>query len=176
MRLTVYVLAARLEQVAEAATLRLEQMSRGRYSLVHSDAHRGRRARGGLDLRVFDAHTGRERAPKSLSGGETFYASLALALGLADVISSESGGIRLDTLFIDEGFGTLDDEGTLDDVLDVLDGLRAGGRAVGVVSHVRELRDRITAQLRVEPGVTGSHIIQGDRGASHAAPPALTEA
>lgn len=163
MRLTVFVLAARLEQVVAAATLRLERMSRGRYSIVHSDEHRGRKARGGLDIRIVDAHTGRERAPHTLSGGETFYASLALALGLADVITAESGGLRLDTLFIDEGFGTLDDEGTLDDVLDVLDELRAGGRAVGLVSHVRELRDRIGAQLRVEPGAAGSTIVQGER-------------
>jgi len=162
MRLTVFVLAARLEAVAAAASQRLEQMSRGRYAIVHSDEHRGRKARGGLDLRIFDAHTGCERAPNSLSGGETFYASLALALGLADVITAESGGTQLETLFIDEGFGTLDDEGTLDDVLDVLDGLRAGGRAVGVVSHVRELRDRIPTQLRIERGVNGSHIVQAE--------------
>lgn len=175
MRLTVFVLAARLEQVAAAATLRLEKMSRGRYSLVHSDAHRGRKARGGLDLRVFDAYTGCERAPNSLSGGETFYASLALALGLADVISAEAGGARLDTLFIDEGFGTLDDEGTLDNVLDVLDELRAGGRAVGVVSHVRELRDRISAQLRVQPGTGGSQIIQGTHEITAASTPSLSD-
>lgn len=180
MRLTVFVLAARLEAVAAAATQRLEQMSRGRYAIVHSDEHRGRKARGGLDLRIFDSHTGCERAPCSLSGGETFYASLALALGLADVITAESGGTQLETLFIDEGFGTLDDEGTLDDVLDVLDGLRAGGRAVGVVSHVRELRDRITTQLRVERGINGSHIVQAETyelpaGAAPAPIPTLKE-
>lgn len=175
MRLTTYVLAARLEQVAEAATDRLRQMSRGRYELVHSDEHRGRKARGGLDLRVFDTHTGYARAPKSLSGGETFYASLALALGLADVISAETGGIRLDTLFIDEGFGTLDDEGTLEDVLVVLDELRSGGRAVGVVSHVRELRDRISAQLRIEPGITGSRVIQGEQAEPRGGVPSLRE-
>jgi hypothetical protein len=129
MRLSAYVLAARLEEVAAAASVRLAQMSGGRYALEHADdgAHGGRR--GGLDLVVVDAWTGRARVPASLSGGETFQASLALALGLADVVTAEAGGARLETLFIDEGFGSLDDEGSLDEVLDVLDRLRDGGRA-----------------------------------------------
>uniref|UniRef100_UPI00196AC0A4 AAA family ATPase n=1 Tax=Conexibacter sp. SYSU D00693 TaxID=2812560 RepID=UPI00196AC0A4 len=140
MRLSAYVLAARLEEVAAAATTRLQQMSGGRFSLEHADdAAKGNR-RGGLDLRVVDAWTGRTRPPSSLSGGETFIASLALALGLADVVSADAGGARLETLFVDEGFGSLDDEGTLDEVLDVLDALRDGGRVVGIVSHVVELR------------------------------------
>ncbi len=126
-------------------------------------------------LRVAAGPLAYARAPKSLSGGETFYASLALALGLADVISAETGGIRLDTLFIDEGFGTLDDEGTLEDVLVVLDELRSGGRAVGVVSHVRELRDRISAQLRIEPGITGSRVIQGEQAGPRGGVPSLRE-
>ncbi len=97
--------------------------------------------------------------PSSLSGGETFQASLALALGLADVVTAEAGGARLETLFIDEGFGSLDDEGSLDEVLDVLDRLRDGGRAVGIVSHVAELRQRIPTQVRVEKGRTGSRVL-----------------
>jgi exonuclease SbcC len=160
MRLSAYVLAARLEEVAAAATVRLRRMSGGRYALEHADdTARGNR-RGGLDLRVVDAWTGRDRAPSSLSGGETFVASLALALGLADVVTAEAGGARLETLFVDEGFGSLDDEGTLDEVLEVLDGLRDGGRVIGIVSHVAELRQRIPVQLRVEKGRAGSHVVQ----------------
>ena len=156
MRLSAYVLAARLEQVAEAATHRLAGMSGGRYQLVHSDAAGGR-GRSGLGLRVRDAWTGRDRDTTTLSGGESFFASLALALGLADVVSAEAGGILLETLFVDEGFGSLD-ETTLDEVMDVLDGLREGGRTVGLVSHVPELRQRISTQVLVEKGRFGSRI------------------
>ncbi|KUO17131.1 AAA family ATPase [Streptomyces dysideae] len=158
MRLESYVLAARLEQVAAAATVRLQRMSSGRYTLVHSDDRTGR-GRSGLGLHVVDAWTGRERDTATLSGGETFFASLALALGLADVVTDEAGGIRLDTLFIDEGFGSLDDQ-TLDEVLDVLDSLRERDRSVGIVSHVADLRRRIHAQLEVVKGRSGSVLRQ----------------
>ncbi|MFF4794008.1 AAA family ATPase [Streptomyces sp. NPDC001276] len=154
MRLESYVLAARLEQVAAAATVRLQRMSSGRYTLVHSDDRAGR-GRSGLGLHVVDAWTGRERDTATLSGGETFFASLALALGLADVVTDEAGGVRLDTLFIDEGFGSLDDQ-TLDEVLDVLDSLRERDRSVGIVSHVADLRRRVHAQLEVVKGRSGS--------------------
>ncbi|MHC3452659.1 MULTISPECIES: AAA family ATPase [Streptomyces] len=156
MRLESYVLAARLEQVAAAATARLHRMSSGRYTLVHSDDRTGR-GRSGLGLHVVDAWTGRERDTATLSGGETFFASLALALGLADVVTDEAGGVRLDTLFIDEGFGSLDDQ-TLDEVLDVLDSLRERDRSVGIVSHVPDLRRRIHAQLAVVKGRSGSTV------------------
>ncbi|MFH8803250.1 AAA family ATPase [Streptomyces sp. NPDC017936] len=156
MRLESYVLAARLEQVAAAATVRLRRMSSGRYTLVHSDDRTGR-GRSGLGLHVVDAWTGRERDTSTLSGGETFFASLALALGLADVVTDEAGGVRLDTLFIDEGFGSLDDQ-TLDEVLDVLDSLRERDRSVGIVSHVADLRRRIHAQLEVVKGRGGSAV------------------
>ncbi|MFJ9682147.1 AAA family ATPase [Streptomyces sp. NPDC101194] len=156
MRLESYVLAARLEQVAAAATARLQKMSSGRYTLVHSDARTGGR-RSGLGLHVVDAWTGRERDTATLSGGETFFASLALALGLADVVTDEAGGVRLDTLFIDEGFGSLDDQ-TLDEVLDVLDSLRERDRSVGIVSHVADLRRRIPAQLEVVKERHGSAV------------------
>jgi exonuclease SbcC len=162
MRLSAYVLAARLEAVAAAATVRLQRMSGGRYALEHADDTAKGNRRGGLDLRVIDAWTGRDRPPSSLSGGETFLASLSLALGLADVVTAEAGGTRLETLFVDEGFGSLDDEGTLDEVLEVLDSLRDGGRAIGIVSHVAELRQRVPVQLRVEKGRTGSHLIHPD--------------
>ncbi|MGI5452905.1 AAA family ATPase [Streptomyces sp. CA-249302] len=158
MRLESYVLAARLEQVAGAATVRLRRMSSGRYTLVHSDDRAGR-GRSGLGLHVVDAWTGRERDTATLSGGETFFASLALALGLADVVTDEAGGVRLDTLFIDEGFGSLDDQ-TLDEVLDVLDSLRERDRSVGIVSHVADLRRRIHAQLEVVKGRSGSAVRQ----------------
>lgn len=154
MRLESYVLAARLEQVAAAATVRLLRMSSGRYTLVHSDAKEGGK-RSGLGLRVVDAWTGSERDTATLSGGETFFASLALALGLADVVTDEAGGVPLDTLFIDEGFGSLDEQ-TLDEVLDVLDSLRERDRSVGIVSHVADLRRRIPAQLEVVKDRHGS--------------------
>ncbi|WP_199432511.1 AAA family ATPase [Qaidamihabitans albus] len=155
MSLRSYVLAARLEEVAVAATARLRSMSQGRYSFVHSDAAGARGTRGGLGLDVLDDYSGTVRPAKTLSGGESFLASLALALGLADVVAAEAGGALLDTLFVDEGFGTLDAE-TLDVVMDVLDELRAGGRVVGLVSHVEELRQRIPTRLRVRKSRTGS--------------------
>ncbi|ARX81889.1 exonuclease [Streptomyces alboflavus] len=162
MRLESYVLAARLEQVAAAATARLHRMSSGRYTLVHSDDRTGR-GRSGLGLHVVDAWTGRERDASTLSGGETFFASLALALGLADVVTDEAGGVRLDTLFVDEGFGSLDDQ-TLDEVLDVLDALRERDRSVGIVSHVADLRRRVHAQLEVVKGRAGSVVRQRGAG------------
>ncbi|MCB5909220.1 AAA family ATPase [Streptomyces pinistramenti] len=157
MRLESYVLAARLEQVAAAAGARLHKMSSGRYTLVHSDERSGGTRRSGLGLHVIDAWTGQERDTSSLSGGETFFASLALALGLADVVTDEAGGTRLDTLFIDEGFGSLDEQ-TLDEVLDVLDGLRERDRSVGIVSHVADLKGRIPAQLEVVKNRSGSTV------------------
>ncbi|MEO3977468.1 SMC family ATPase [Streptomyces sp. CAU 1734] len=156
MRLESYVLAARLEQVAAAATVRLQRMSSGRYTLVHSDARAGGK-RAGLGLHVVDSWTGSERDTSTLSGGETFFASLALALGLADVVTEEAGGVRLDTLFIDEGFGSLDEQ-TLDEVLDVLDSLRERDRSVGIVSHVADLRRRIPTRLEVVKARHGSEV------------------
>ncbi|TDE29477.1 SMC family ATPase [Actinomadura sp. 6K520] len=158
MSLSAYVLAARLRQVVDAANERLSRMSGGRYALLHTTGKAaGDRTRGagGLGLRIADAWTGLERDPVTLSGGESFITSLSLALGLADVVTAEAGGTEIGTLFVDEGFGTLDEE-TLDEVMDVLDGLRDGGRAVGVVSHVAELRARIPAQLRVTKDRAGS--------------------
>ncbi len=156
MSLSSFVLAARLEEVALAASERLLRMSQGRFSLVHTDAGRGA-GRAGLGLLARDTWTGQDRETSTLSGGETFLASLALALGLADVVAAESGGSRIEALFVDEGFGTLDEE-TLDEVMDVLDGLREGGRVVGVVSHVAELRHRIPSQVQVRKGRTGSEL------------------
>ena len=108
---------------------------------------------------MLDAWTGVERDPSTLSGGESFSAALALALGLADVVTAEAGGTLLETLFVDEGFGSLDEE-TLDEVMGVLDGLRDGGRVVGIVSHVADLRHRIPAQVRIEKCRDGSLVRQ----------------
>ena len=133
-------------------------MSAGRYTLVHSDDRAGGAAASGP--RACTSSTpgpARERDTATLSGGETFFASLALALGLADVVTDEAGGTRLDTLFIDEGFGSLDDQ-TLDEVLDVLDSLRERDRSVGIVSHVADLRQRIPAQLEVVKARKGSSL------------------
>lgn len=147
MDLETFVLAAELEEIVRAANLRLSEMSAGRYTLHHTDARVSRGA-SGLGIEVLDAHTGRLRSPQSLSGGETFLASLALALGLADVVTSRAGGLRLDTLFVDEGFGSLDPE-TLELAMRTLDELRAGGRTVGLISHVEAMKEQIPAQLVV---------------------------
>jgi exonuclease SbcC len=157
MRLQSFVLAARLEQVAEAASRRLQDMSAGRYTFRHSDAQGRHGARGGLGLDVLDEYTGCQRATKTLSGGESFMASLALALGLADVVTAESGGVQIDSLFVDEGFGTLD-ASALDAVMNVLDELRRGGRTVGVISHLEELRIRIPTRIEVIAGREGSRL------------------
>jgi exonuclease SbcC len=153
--LTTYVLRLWFEQVVQAANLRLAAMSAGRYELRRTDEGESRRQRTGLTLSVIDRHTGAERSPKSLSGGETFYTSLALALGLADVVKAEAGGVELDTLFIDEGFGSLDPQ-TLDQVMAVIDDLRDRGRAVGIVSHVTDLKDRVYERLEVRRLPDGS--------------------
>ncbi|GGO82371.1 AAA family ATPase [Nonomuraea cavernae] len=160
MSLSSYVLGERLRQVVDAANERLDHMSAGRYLLRHdlrkTAGARGRSG-GGLGLRISDGWTGVERDPATLSGGESFITSLALALGLADVVTAEAGGAEIGTLFVDEGFGTLDED-TLDGVLDILDELRDGGRAVGVISHVAELRSRIPAQLKVSKTRAGSSL------------------
>ena len=157
MRLSSYVLATRLDQVVAAANERLSQMRDQRYLLQRTGRAERKGSRAGLGLEVVDQWTGDVRAPSTLSGGETFVVSLALALGLADVVTHEAGGTDVQTLFVDEGFGTLDAD-TLDDVMDRLDSLRSGGRTVGVVSHVTELRSRIPTQVQVDKGRSGSTV------------------
>jgi exonuclease SbcC len=159
MRLSAYVLAWRLGQVVDAANARLGAMTDQRFALEHTTRRGAGETRGGLSLLVRDAWSGESRDPVTLSGGETFVVSLALALGLTDVVTQEAGGADIGTLFVDEGFGSLDAD-TLDDVMDTLDGLRDGGRAVGIVSHVPELRTRIPTQLRVTKGRSGSRVHQ----------------
>lgn len=155
LRLSAYVLATRLDQVVAAANERLGHMRDQRYLLQRTDRAARKGSPAGLGLEVVDQWTGDVRDPATLSGGETFVVSLSLALGLADVVTHEAGGTEIETLFVDEGFGSLDAD-TLDDVMDRLDELRTGGRAVGVVSHVNELRDRIPTQLHVGKRRDGS--------------------
>ena len=150
-----YVLATLLDDVLLTSTQRLREMSRGRYELQRRAGTEGHERKGGLALDVMDHHTGLARSVNTLSGGESFLASLCLALGLADVLQSYAGGVRLDTIFVDEGFGTLDQE-ALDQAIDTLIGLQAGGRLVGVISHVPELRERVDARLEILRGERGS--------------------
>ena len=155
-----WVLSAYLEQICEFANRRLSSMTGGRYRLsVHRESER-RGAQAGLGLRVHDTFTGAEREVSTLSGGETFQASLSLALGVADVVTQRRGGVHLDVLFVDEGFGTLDSE-ALQLAMDELDRLREGGRAVGLISHVSELRERIHTGIHVHPTDQGSAISVG---------------
>ena len=153
-----YVLGAEFERILHSASLHLDRMSERRYGMVFSD-HRakGSRSGGGLNLEITDTWTGEPREASSLSGGESFLASLSLALGLAEVVQANNGGIELDTLFIDEGFGTLDAE-TLDMVMGTIESLRDSGRTIGLISHVEEMKNRIPAQIVVEKGQNGSSV------------------
>ncbi|MEO6987705.1 MAG: SMC family ATPase [Aquihabitans sp.] len=156
-----WVLASHLQEVCIHANRRLATMTGGRYQLRVERLGSSAAAQAGLDLRVHDANTNQEREVSSLSGGETFQASLALALGVADSVEAHTGGVRLDALFIDEGFGTLDPD-SLELAMDELDGLRAGGRMVGVISHVTTLKERIRLGIEVTPGDDGSTVRVGD--------------
>ena len=150
-----WVLSTYLAEICRYANQRLELMTSGRYQLRLSDegGRGGRNA--GLGLRVLDAYTGEEREVSSLSGGETFQASLALALGVADTVQAHSGGVHLDALFIDEGFGSLDPD-SLQLAMDELDRLRDGGRMIGVISHVGALKERIRAGIAISSSDRGS--------------------
>ena len=153
-----YVLGAEFERILHSASLHLDRMSEGRYGMVFSD-HRakGSRSGGGLNLEITDTWTGEPREASSLSGGESFLASLSLGVGMAEVVQANNGGIELDTLFIDEGFGTLDAE-TLDMVMGTIESLRDSGRTIGLISHVEEMKNRIPAQIVVEKGQNGSSV------------------
>lgn len=150
-----YVLAAYFDEIIRAANLRLNKMAAGRFVLRRKEEKGKGRKQEGLELEVFDNYTGKSRHVKTLSGGESFKASLALALGLADVVQSYAGGISLDTMFVDEGFGTLDPE-SLDNAIQCLVDLQKGGRMVGIISHVPELKERIDARLEITPAKEGS--------------------
>jgi exonuclease SbcC len=150
-----FVLAAKLDDVLREASKRLQIMSDGRYLLTIAEEPQKYRRASGLDLEVSDLWTDETRPVKTLSGGEGFYTSLALALGLADVVQAYSGGIRLDTIFIDEGFGALDSE-RLDRAIQTLENLKEGRRLVGIISHVDSLRERIPTRLEVSTSTHGS--------------------
>jgi DNA repair protein SbcC/Rad50 len=150
-----YVLGVFLTDVLEAATRRLEIMTRGRYRLHMAAGPRDRRSASGLELEVFDEYTGDDRPVATLSGGEGFLASLALALGLAEVVESLAGGVHLDTVFVDEGFGSLDEE-ALETAIDALMELQGRSRLVGIISHVTELQAVVPARLEVSTGPSGS--------------------
>ena len=151
-----FVLGALLDAVTEKANLRLMEMSGNRYELLRKRGERSDgRKKAGLDLEVFDANTGRARPAATLSGGETFLASLSLALGLADVVQEYAGGVHLDAMFIDEGFGSLDSE-SLDLAMKTLQELKGQNRLIGLISHVGGLEERIPAKLRVTKTQTGS--------------------
>lgn len=150
-----FVLQAVLDDVLQTANLRLNKISQGRYSLYRSHDIVDARKEQGLGLEIMDAFTGQARAVTTLSGGEIFFTSLSLALGLSDVLESYAGGLHLDTILVDEGFGSLDPE-TLDSAVSALLDLQQGGRLVGIISHVAELKERISAQLEIIPTNQGS--------------------
>lgn len=157
-----YVLHSLLDDVMEMANQRLLIMSRGQYEL-HAGQRQRANQQGGLDMEIFDHYSGYARPLATLSGGESFLASLALALGLADVVQACAGGVRLDTMFIDEGFGTLDSE-TLDVALKALFELQKSGRLIGIISHVEELRSRIPARLEVMKTKSGGSMAHFELG------------
>ena len=152
-----FILSVLLDDILIVASKHLAQMTHHRYLLVRENEVNDARSASGLNLAVTDAYTGIQRSTKTLSGGESFQAALALALGLSEVVQQYSGGIRLDMLFVDEGFGSLDEQ-ALDAAIDVLANLRASGRSVGIISHVRELKERIDMRIDVHKGQYGSHI------------------
>jgi exonuclease SbcC len=159
--LETFAIAAMFDRVLEAANMRLDPMTRGRYRLERGVEGSGGRGKRGLEIEVFDINTGKARPTSTLSGGETFISALALALGLADVVESLSGKIRMDTIFIDEGFGSLDTEngaGTLDQVIQVLAALTEGSRAVGLISHVGLVQEAIPQGFYVRSTPSGSSV------------------
>lgn len=150
-----YVLASFLDDILREANGRLAKMTSGRYALSRKEDRSKGNAQSGLELLVFDQYTGQERHVKTLSGGESFKAALSLALGLADIVQQYAGGVSLETMFIDEGFGTLDPE-SLDQAVESLIDIQSSGRLVGIISHVPELKERIDARLEVVATKSGS--------------------
>ncbi len=145
------------DHIVEAANVRFFEMTNGRFTLQRAEIASNKRSHAGLELEVFDDFTGKARSVKSLSGGEAFKASLCLALGLSDMIQQTSGGVQMDALFIDEGFGSLDEE-SREQAMDILQQLTYGSRMVGIISHVSELKERIDKKLIVQKSSKGSTI------------------
>ena len=152
-----YVLAGYFEQILKAANLRLFDMTDGRYELIRAKQVSDGRKKDNLEILVMDYYTGKERSVKTLSGGETFKASLALALGMSDCIQAENGGVEVETLFIDEGFGALDEE-SLEQSCQVLQSLAGVNRMIGIISHVSQLKERIESQIIIEKKNYGSSV------------------
>ena len=152
-----YILASYFEDIIEAANIRLEKMTGDRFSLIRKTSKSKGAGQKGLELEIYDNYTDSSRDLSSLSGGESFKASLSLALGLSDIVQSNAGGVSLDTMFVDEGFGTLDPQ-SLDNAIDSLLELQRGGRLVGIISHVEELKERIDAKLEVTSTSKGSKV------------------
>ena len=152
--LETYVQTTYFDRIIRRANLRLVTMSGGQYELIRRRDTDNRRSQTGLELDVIDHYNGSSRPVNTLSGGESFKASLALALGLSDEIQSSAGGVRLDSMFIDEGFGSLDEK-SLDQAMKSLEKLSDGNRLVGIISHVAELKERIDKQIIVTKQKTG---------------------
>ena len=150
-----YIQSSIFDEVLESANQKLRPMTQARYELFRTDDMKRKNAQSGLEIAVRDHYVGEMRPVTTLSGGESFMAAMALALGLADVISRLAGAATLDTMFIDEGFGTLDEE-SLEMAIKVLLGLQDTGRLVGIISHVRELREQIPARLEIVSTKEGS--------------------
>ena len=155
--LETYAQALYFDRILAKANVRFMKMSSGQYELKRSVQSRNIKSQSGLELDVVEHYNGTVRSVRTLSGGESFMASLSLALGLSDEIQSRTGGIRLDAMFVDEGFGSLDEE-SLNQAIRSLSGLTRGNRLVGIISHVPELKERIGRQIRVTKGRTGSSI------------------
>jgi exonuclease SbcC len=158
LSLTNFVLQERLEMILEYASRHLRRMSNGKYEFRLYEDRQGRTKKAGLGITIMDYFAGKERPAETLSGGETFYASLALALGLVEVVKADNGGIELGTLFIDEGFGSLSDD-TLEEVLDVLEDLREE-RVIGIISHVEGMKTQIPMRLEVRPTEAGPSTVK----------------
>ncbi|MBR6541932.1 MAG: SMC family ATPase, partial [Anaerotignum sp.] len=145
------------QKILQAANLRLKDMTEGRYVLLHAQKAANKRSQAGLEVEVLDHYTGKSRSVRSLSGGEAFKASLCMALGLSDVIQAHAGGVRIDAMFIDEGFGSLDDR-SREQAVEVLQKLSYGDRLVGIISHVSELKETIDKKIIVKKGSAGSTV------------------
>ena len=157
--LETYIQTTYFDRIINRANTRFMIMTNGQYDLKRQDTASNMRAQSGLDLCVIDHYNGTERSVKTLSGGESFKASLSLALGLSDEIQSSAGGIKLDTMFVDEGFGSLDGE-SLSQAIQALTSLADGNRLVGIISHVAELKEKISNQIIVRKEKTGGSRVE----------------
>ena len=153
-----YILGVMLTAITQQANLLLKKVHDGRYQLFRTVEGRGRARKVGLDLEVFDSFSGEKRSVASLSGGEKFLVALALSMGLSAVVQAQSGGVRIDAMFIDEGFGSLDPS-SIEDALAILATIRGGSRLVGIISHVQLLKENIDASIEVRKNRTGSEIV-----------------